>query len=132
MTSAKARPRRGSGSAKSGRSSNGSGPKNGLYQKLLAKGRIPKKPYSKLSKLERSRLHDLRAMERRSDGKYKRLALWVKGVRDRLKIGQKEFAEKLGVSVITVRRYECSLGSYPSPATMERLRVLAGHKTKAR
>lgn len=132
MKSAKAKPLRRSGSEKSARPSNGSGPKNGLYRKLFNNGVLLKKPYSKLSQLEKSRLHDLRAMERREhDGRrYEYIATLVKDIRARYKVGQAEFAEMLGVSTITVRRYECALGSYPSDATMKRLLILKNKKEK--
>jgi DNA-binding transcriptional regulator YiaG len=132
MKSEKAKRPRRSGSGKSARPSKGSGPKDGLYRKLFDKGALLNKPYSKLSELEKSRRHDLRAMQRRKDEgrKYEYLAVWVKDIRTKFKVGQAEFAEMLGVSTITVRRYECALGSYPSDATMKRLQELDRTKRK--
>ena len=135
MTSSKAKPQRRSGSAKSARPSNGSGPTGGLYRKLFAKGTLLSKPYSKLSDLEKSRRHDLRAMERLLDAgsaKYEKLARFVRAIRRKLDVGQAEFAAMVGVSTITIRRYECALGSYPSDATMKRLQELDRTKRKER
>lgn len=130
MKSATATRQTDSGSGKSARPSNASrktGPKKGLYQKLMQTGGIDR-PYSELSEREQHRLHDLRAMERRAldkGGKYSKLSRWVKSIRKRLGYSQPKFAKTVGVSVITIRRYECALGSYPSPQTMKRLKELA-------
>jgi ribosome-binding protein aMBF1 (putative translation factor) len=108
------------------------GRQNGLYRKLLgrkARAKSPPRPgkkWSELSSLENSRLRGVRALWFRKNhaSKFKRTAKWVKAIRSRLKMSQKEFAKAVGVSKITVRRWECALGHTPLPRQMKRLKEL--------
>lgn len=53
---------------------------------------------------------------------YREIADYVRGVRERLKMTQREFAELLGVSEISVRRWETALGHKPNNRVWERLK----------
>jgi DNA-binding transcriptional regulator YiaG len=105
------------------------GPKNGSYVKLLASSRsIPKpnKPWRQMSKLERSRLKDVRALWRRTHQarKYKKVAAFILKVREKLGLTPAEFAAKLDVSIISVRRWERGYGYSPRPDIMEQIKQL--------
>jgi DNA-binding transcriptional regulator YiaG len=105
------------------------GPRNGQTERLLANSRsIPKpdKPWRQMSKLERSRLKDVRAMWRRKNEskKYKRLASFIIKVRNKLKMTPAQFADKLEVSIISLRRWERGYGYSPRPDLMDQIKKL--------
>lgn len=119
------------------------GPHNGLYQRLLD-GKFKGEPPSTSSSLRRKnpREHNrrvaIRALYRRqNDGKkLKKFGKWVRSIRTRLKKSRNEFAKLVGVSRVTIVRWELALGHMPAtypkknkhgkliPSNMERLQEL--------
>lgn len=73
------------------------------------------------SKIRRERVLWFRKHERR---KFKELARWVKRLRRRTKLTQAQFAEAVGASTISIRRWELALGHTPLPKHLERLKEL--------
>jgi len=86
----------------------------------------PPKPWKQLTNLERSRWKDARALWRRKNqaSKYKRVGRLITKIRTSLEMRPEEFAEKLEVSIITLRRWERGYGYTPSPETMQRIKKL--------
>lgn len=120
------------------------GPRNNFYQKLLD-GKFEGKPPKTSSSMRRSnpREHNrrvaIRALYRRNhDGKkLKKFGKWVRSIRTQLKKSRNEFARMVGVSRITIVRWELALGHMPAtyqkknkhgkliPSNMERLNQLS-------
>jgi ribosome-binding protein aMBF1 (putative translation factor) len=75
----------------------------------------------------RARLKERRARWRRDNhtAKYQELAAWVRRIREQMRMFQSAFAEHLGVSEITVRRWELAWGYMPCSEVMEKLQKLA-------
>ena len=119
-----------------------SGPKDGVYEKLLTKyeGEYPPLPnkLKRTNPLLHSRIKAARAVWRRQHDakKYLKFAKWVRAIRKRMHKSQSEFARLLGVTKVTVTRWECGLGHLPAtwpkrmksgalqPSTMDRLKNL--------
>jgi DNA-binding transcriptional regulator YiaG len=100
-----------------------------MTERLLANSpSIPKpdKPWRQMSKLERSRFKDVRALWRRKNQskKYQRIAAFVIKVRTKLGLTPAQFAEKLEVSIISVRRWERGYGYSPRPDLMDQIKKL--------
>lgn len=112
-----------------------------FYQSLLREkfdGKYPG-PVRKRNLREENRRKMLRAIYRREHerDKYQKFARWVRSIRASMKKSRKEFASLVGVSEITLRRWEYGLGHLPAtwkkknkhgqevPSNMERLRKLA-------
>lgn len=117
-----------------------SGPRNGLYRTLL-EGRYNGEPPSisrSLSNRENNRRGAVRALYRRIHDrkKFRELGSWVRSIRKSLGKSQSKFAEMVGVSTITVKRWENGLGHMPTtwkgknkkgkpiPSNMDRLKQL--------
>jgi len=66
-----------------------------------------------------------RARAKRDPERYRVLAEFVLSLRTRLKLTQAQFAKRIGVSEISVRRWESKLGHYPIKATWRTLNMLA-------
>jgi DNA-binding transcriptional regulator YiaG len=107
----------------------------GLYRKMLRRcnGRQPGagKPWKKLSKIERSRIHDLRAMWRsKKYPEYRQVSRWIKKLRKQLGLSQLAFAIRIGVSLVSVKRWENARGFFPSHENMAVLTGLAKRRRK--
>jgi len=86
----------------------------------------PSKPWNQLPKIKASRLKAVRALFRKREEpkKFRALARWVRSIRKGMKKSKGRFAVILGVSVLTVRRWENQHGRMPSPKNMKRLESL--------
>lgn len=93
-----------------------SGPQNGIYEKILLKhkGKFPPLPNSlrHSNPLLYQRIKSARALWKRNNEpeKYKKFGKWVRSIRKRMRKTQSEFAHLLGVSKITIVRWENGLG----------------------
>jgi DNA-binding transcriptional regulator YiaG len=56
---------------------------------------------------------------------YRKLAEFVRGIRKRMQLTQPQFAKFLGVSEISVRRWETALGHKPSEEVMKKLKEVS-------
>lgn len=102
----------------------------GLIEKLDGAEPASDKPWKKLSKKQQSRLHDLRALHRRrtQSVKFQKIAKFVKSVRKKIGVSQERFAGILGVSTITVKRWEFGSGHVPSEQSMKKLKEFGKSK----
>jgi DNA-binding XRE family transcriptional regulator len=80
-----------------------------------------------MSPTSRSRLKERRARWRKINEaqKYAELAAWVRRIREHMRMFQSAFAEYLGVSEISVRRWELAWGYMPGKPVMGKLQKLA-------
>lgn len=79
-----------------------------------------------MSSIERSRLKDARALWRRKNqkGKYRRVGRMIAKIRERMGMTPEQFAGKLEVSIITLRRWERGYGYSPRPDLMDQIKKL--------
>lgn len=94
------------------------GPRNGLYRTLLEgryKGEAPETS-RRMNTRELNRRFAVRALHRRihEAQKFRKLGSWVLAIRKRMEKSQSEFARMLGVSKVTIVRWERGLGHMPS------------------
>ena len=111
------------------------GPKGGMTVKLLANSRSlpkPPKPWRQMTPIEQSRFKDIRALWRRKNlaAKYKRIGNFIVKVLVRLGMTPAQFANKLEVSLITVRRWERGYGYSPRPDIMQQIKSLYQRSTR--
>jgi DNA-binding XRE family transcriptional regulator len=106
------------------------GPRGGLYSRLYGDTSAPpspKKSWRKLSPLQQSRLLAGRALwrKRKFKEKYRKIADLVRSVRSSMGMNHSQFAEELGVSLSSVKRWEYCSGREPKIETMNKIRILA-------
>jgi DNA-binding transcriptional regulator YiaG len=79
-----------------------------------------------MTALEQSRFKDVRALWRRKNqgSKYKRIGRLIVKIRESLEMTPAEFAAKLEVSLITLRRWERGYGYSPRPELMDEIKKL--------
>jgi DNA-binding transcriptional regulator YiaG len=97
------------------------GPRGGLYKRMLEgkfKGQEPAIPYAlkKKNPREASRRKAIRTILRRQEHHetLKKFGAWVRELREYTKRNRKDFGKLIGVSEMTIRRWETALGTLPA------------------
>jgi DNA-binding transcriptional regulator YiaG len=65
-----------------------------------------------------------------NDPRYKKFGAWVRELRRQMKMSQTEFAARVGVNYLTIRRWELGWGHFPQPKHMKTLNQIAANCTE--
>lgn len=88
----------------------------------------PKKPWNQLSSKKASEIRTKRAKFRKEhDPRYKKFGEWMRALRASLEMSQEEFAKVMGVSYMTIRRWELGWGHFPKEEHRIKLRDISSN-----